>query len=237
MGERFTRALSTAVPGELTEPELLPSRLARACVATLDVDAAGLGVHSDPGLRIPIGSSDPAATHAERLQFSLGVGPSAEARSAGTVLTFDADDLARNWPSLFASLSTDTPFQEIMSVPLQGPLAGVVVLDLYVREAGGLARVDAHAVDVVARVMTQELVRAALFSEALTGGPGWMEGEDVRRRSQVWQAMGMITMVTDLDSADALAALRGRAFALGRLVDDLSADIVTGVLDPGSLLV
>ena len=231
--ERFTRDLSDAATPELLEPELLPTRLARAAVGCLAVDGAGLGVYSDPGLRVPIGASDIAASRAERLQFTLGVGPSAEARAAGTLLTFDKADLDRNWRMLSASLSADTPFEAVMSVPLREPLAGVVVLDLYLTSDSRLGDIDRADVDVVVGLVTGELVRAALFGSASAdSGPGWMNGEDVRRRTRVWQAMGMITLVTELESADALAALRARAFTEGRLVDELAEDLVLGVVDP-----
>ena len=233
VAERFTRDLTSAATPDLLEPEMLPTRLARAVVGCLGVDGAGLGVYSDPGLRIPIGASDSAASQAERLQFSLGVGPSSEANAAGTLLTFDKADLDRNWRLLSASFSADTPFEAVMSVPLREPLAGVVVLDLYLTSDARLGDVDRGEIDVVVGLVTGELVRATLFGSAVAdAGPGWMEGEDVRRRTRVWQAMGMLTLVTRLDSADALAALRARAFTEGRLVDELADDLVLGVVDP-----
>lgn len=235
--QSFSDQLNTPVEEAMEAPEMLPSRLAQACVSALPVDAAGLGVYGDPGLRIPIGASDAAAIHAERMQFTLGVGPSAEVHAAGTVLTFDEDDLARNWPMLSAALFADTPFKAVVSVPLHAPLTGLVVLDLYLRGAAGLHTIDLQDVDVVAGLVTGELMRASMFAVELTGRPGWLAGDGVDRRTQVWQAMGMVTLATGLSSSDALAALRARAFGTGRLVDEISADIVAGTLDPRHLLV
>jgi hypothetical protein len=44
--------------------------------------------------------------------------------------------------------------------------------------------------------------------------------------------MGMTSMALDVEAEQALAVLRGQAYALGRTVDDLAADVVDGRHDP-----
>jgi hypothetical protein len=57
-------------PAEMTGPELLPVRLARACVEVLPVAGVGISMFGSSGMRIPVGASDDDAAAAERLQFS-----------------------------------------------------------------------------------------------------------------------------------------------------------------------
>jgi hypothetical protein len=127
---RFDEALASSPP-ELTGPELLPARLARACARALDVDGAGLSLHVGL-LRTPIGASDAVTAHAERLQFTVGDGPCLRANDDGVEITFAIEDIQRNWPQLWAALLGDTPYRGVLSVPLPPPMGPLVVLDLYV---------------------------------------------------------------------------------------------------------
>src|SRR3954462_2254211 len=95
---RFVHELDQLPPPELRGPELLAVRLTRACVAALPVDGAGLTIHDTGGVRTPIGASDPVAAHAERLQFTHGVGPCLRAHDDGVAIAFDPALLARSWP-------------------------------------------------------------------------------------------------------------------------------------------
>src|SRR6185437_11302048 len=58
--------------------ELLPVRLAQACVAVLPVSGAGISLLYDD-FRVPLGASDDAASCAEQLQFTTGEGPCLQA--------------------------------------------------------------------------------------------------------------------------------------------------------------
>jgi hypothetical protein len=227
-GERFEHALHLLPPPELRGPEMLPTRLARAAVAALPVDGAGLSIHAMDGMRTPIGASDSRAAQAERLQFTHGVGPCIRAHDDGEVIAFDEGDLARNWPSLHESLVSGTSFRAVLSVPLLPPLGPLVVLDLYVRQPERLPQVDRREVEEVTVGVTRAMVSATI------GGPDgsrrWWEGPDALRRARVWQATGMINVALGVETVDALAMLRARAFAAGRLADDLADDVVEGRL-------
>src|SRR5918997_5051546 len=153
--ERFDGALATSPP-TLEGPDLLPARLARACARALAVDGAGLSLHVGV-LRTPIGTSDEETAHAERLQFTVGDGPCLRARDTGTVIAFSIEDIARNWPQLWASLLHETPYRGVLSVPLPSPMGPLVVLDLYVRDPRTLAELDRDDVQLVARATTEEL--------------------------------------------------------------------------------
>ncbi|MQA35365.1 ANTAR domain-containing protein [Modestobacter roseus] len=236
--DRFARELEQAPP-ELQAPELLGVRLARACAATLPVDGAGLGIHDMGGLRTPLGASDPVAAQAERLQFTQGVGPCIRAHDDGVAIAFDEGEIARNWPDLHAALTTTTPFRAVLSVPLLPPLGPLVVLDLYVQDPEALPAIDRNEVlDVVVAVSRELSVAARGTADAEPDpGRGWWEGPDAMRRARVWQAMGMVNVAHGLDSEDALALLKAHAFAQERMVDDVAADLVTGLLPLDALRV
>ncbi|WP_222263452.1 hypothetical protein [Modestobacter marinus] len=227
-GERFERALHSLPPPELRGPEMLPTRLARAAVAALPVDGAGLSIHAIDGMRTPIGASDRRAADAERLQFTHGAGPCIRAHDDGEMIRFDEGDIARNWPTLHESLVEETHFRAVLSVPLLPPLGPLVVLDLYVREPDRLATVDRREVEDVTVGVTRAMVSATI------GGPDgarrWWEGPDALRRARVWQATGLINVALRVDTADALAMLKAHAFATGRVVDDVGDDLVEGRL-------
>ena len=232
-GALFLEALNAPVPDELSGPDMLPTRLARAAAQALPVDGAGLSIHEGAGLRTPVGASDPEAAHAERLQFTHGDGPCLRAHDTGQGIAFDLDDIARNWPELHASLVGESPFTAVLSLPLASPLGPTVVIDLYATEPARLAQVPRADVETVVLCLTEELVRA---SDDADGGPRWWDAPDARRRVAVWQATGMLSVVLRMDVVAALAVLRAHAFATGRVVDDVAGDVVSGRLDPATLL-
>src|SRR5918998_862707 len=186
--ERFDVALASAPP-DLAGLELLPARLARACAAALGVDGAGLSLHVGV-LRTPIGASDPQTAHAERLQFTVGDGPCLRAQDNGTVIAFSLEDIARNWPELWASMLDETTFQGVLSVPLPPPMGPLVVLDLYVRDPAGLTSLERADVQEVARVTTQELAVTVSGAEFPDDGSDWLEGPDAQRRGEAWEGLG-----------------------------------------------
>ena len=228
--ERFVRQLDQLPPPGLRGPEMLAVRLSRACVAALPVDGAGLSIHDMHGLRTPIGASDPVAAAAERLQFTHGAGPCLRAHDDGVAIGFDEALIARNWPDLHEALVGATPFHAVLSVPLLPPLGPLVVLDLYVRDAGALPATDREDVEDVTIALTRAMVAAALGAPMQEGTRGWWDGPDALRRARVWQATGMVNVALGLDTPDALDVLRARAFATDRVVDDVADDLIEGRL-------
>ena len=56
--------------------------------------------------------------------------------------------------------------------------------------------------------------------------PTWSDSPDARRRSQLWMAVGMVMLALEVSAPDALAVLRGYAYAAGRTADDIAVDLV-----------
>lgn len=229
--DRFDQALR-AQPPDVAAPELLPARVARACVDALPVDGAGLSLHAG-ALRVPIGASGAVAAHAERMQFTFGDGPCLRAHDDGRQIAFEPRDIERNWPDLFAALMTDSPYRAVLSLPLPEPLGPTVVLDLWVHETAALPRLDRRDVDAVVDRVTGELARSLREGPRVTeAGSTWLESEDALRRSSTWQAVGLLAMALILETPDALEVLRAAALTSGRSVDDVAQDLLTGALEP-----
>lgn len=229
--DRFDQALR-AQPPDVAAPELLPARVARACVDALPVDGAGLSLHAG-ALRVPIGASGAVAAHAERMQFTFGDGPCLRAHDDGRQIAFEPRDIERNWPDLFAALMADSPYRAVLSLPLPEPLGPTVVLDLWVHETAALPRLDRRDVDAVVDRVTGELARSLREGPRVTeAGSTWLESEDALRRSSTWQAVGLLAMALILETPDALEVLRAAALTSGRSVDDVAQDLLTGALEP-----
>ena len=101
-------------------------------------------------------------------------------------------------------------------------------LDLYRGRSGSLT--DQQAIDaaVLAGVITQTLL--ALQAQAAVGviPSEFDHGESLR--GQVHQASGMISEQLGIGIADALVRLRAHAYAEGRPVNDVAADVVARLL-------
>jgi len=161
------------------------------------------------------------------LELTLGEGPASDAYAQGApVLVSDLDSFSSRWPQFARSLS-QTGIQGVYALPLQVGAIKLGVLVLYgtepvVLEGRGLA----SALLVADMVANQVLdLQAGIVSESLAWG---LEVDDYR--AVVHQATGMISVQLECGIGEALARLRGRAFASERPIDQVAADVVTGEL-------
>jgi hypothetical protein len=234
--EQFGAALAVEWERSGDVPELLPVQLARAAASSLGVDGAGLSVHDAAGHSTPLGASDEAATTAERLQFTVGSGPCMFAAESGWPVFGPADQLRTRWPAFYDLLVTHTPFRSVVALSLPGDLRGTGALDLYLAHPVGILAFDAVDALSVAELISEELCHAAAWSEwTEVEGPPWSNSEPARQRARVWMAAGMVSLGLHLETADALAVLRSRAYAADRTLDALAADLVAGRLTASQL--
>lgn len=229
---RLDAALELSAPAGA---ELLPSRLAEAAAAVLGVDGASLSLLS-MDLRVPLGASDPTATVAERLQFTLGEGPCLDVLHGGTPLRSDDARLAAAWPQFHRELVSRTPFRGVIAVPLPFNDDGSGgALDLYLHEGVDVDVVDLDACTEVADGMVERLLRA-VSPAALAGADDaskvpWLQADDARARMEVWVAIGVLVNHLALDAPDALAVLRAWAHSHDADLDHIAAQLVGGALD------
>ncbi len=231
---RFEAALTTPELVELDHPTLLPVRLARACRLVLPVVGVGLSAFTADGFRFPLAASDDTAAAAERLQFTVGSGPSLDTHARGVPLTAPSPDLLRtSWPEFWELVGDRASYRSVVAAPLDGPLRARATVNLWFDDEDGAGRLGADDLTDVVAVMTARLLAEGLFDA--DSADGWTPDAATAARRQVLIAMGLTNNGLGVTCEDAFALLRASAYAAGRTVDDLAADIVAGRLPVDSL--
>jgi hypothetical protein len=234
---RFATALAGVTEPELDAPELLPVRLARACAEVLAVDGAAISLVDATAQRVPLGASHRDVEVAEHLQFTVGEGPCMLALSTRQPVFAVEEDLRRNWPVFADLLLTQTPFRAVVTLPLQPALAGAAALALFFEDDRRVPDLDVFESLAVGELVTSALGDATVWSEwSPAEGPEWLHGPTPQRRAAVWEAMGKISVELGVGAPVALDLMRGAAFAAGRTVDDIAADLLAGRLGARDLV-
>jgi hypothetical protein len=194
--------------------------------ARLGVDGVGLSVAHHPGRWEPRWASDPLSTRVEELQVTTGEGLVAEVvAGGGPVLIGDLDSpqsLAR-WPG-FAPAAVARGARAVFAFPLRVGAIGVGVLTWYHSRPRSLRG--------------EQLAECLLFTEValqlvLAEQAGWpasevhpsLDGMAINR-AEVHQATGMISVQLGVSVVEAFTRLRARAFAEGRSLSELAAEVV-----------
>ncbi|MEP6851976.1 MAG: GAF and ANTAR domain-containing protein [bacterium] len=234
IADLFLAAWSVTQDARTTEPELLPVHLARACLAVLPADGAGLSALNDD-FRVPLGASDDTATLAERLQFTQGEGPCLDSARSQSVLVADTGRLERSWPAFTQELFAHTPYRAIMTLPLKIEQATYGAVDLYFTDAARVGEVSlADALTVTESVVEALAMARHIGATAVAEGyqePDWLQGPAARDRTYVWVAMGMVMARDCVTAPDALALLRAYAYGHDTTLDDVAVGLITGTLD------
>ncbi|WP_051399947.1 GAF and ANTAR domain-containing protein [Haloechinothrix halophila] len=229
------RDLVSSVLAALREGDAreVAARVGRACLARLPIDGVSLSVMVDTGHRQTLYASDAVMEYVEAVQFSLGEGPCFEAFQTGVpVLVPDlASDAGQAWP-MFATQVATADIGAIFAFPLRQGAARFGAMDMYRRDPGWLS--DAEVATVL---QITDIATSALFAASAGGEDGEISEDSImeltRTRAVVHQATGMIVAEFAIPAEQALARLRGYAFATGRLLDDVAADLVAHRLQPG----
>ena len=174
-------------------------------------------------------ASNSACRQIEELQFSLAEGPCIEAFSSRRpVLEPDLAERGwRRWPG-YAAAAQECGVRAVFAFPLQVGAARLGALDVYRDEPGSLS--------------SQALRDALTFAEVAVGilldGPRAAADGDLAPglddvlidRAEVYQAQGMVMVDLGVDLTEAMARLRGHAYAQNRFLIDVARDVVAGRL-------
>jgi hypothetical protein len=168
-----------------------------------------------------LAATDDRARQLEELQFALGEGPCVEASSGGRPV-LEADLVAGGsplWPR-FGAAAVDAGVHAVFAFPLRVGAIHVGVLDLYRDTPGPLTGPDLAEALAFADSATVVVLHLQDHGEhaALTG--------PIDNRAEVHQATGMITIQLGISLAEALLRLRAHAYASGRTVSSIAADVV-----------
>jgi hypothetical protein len=205
----------------------LPDRLCATCLSALPVTGAGVALMTVDGPSgVVLAATDARAQQLEELQFTLSEGPCVEASGSGRPVlepNLMAGDSSR-W-SRFCAAALNAGVHAVFAFPLRVGAIRVGVLDLYRDTPGQLTAV--------------ELTEALAFADAATevilhlqdhdGHDGARSAltEPIDSRAEVHQATGMITIQLGINLAEALLRLRAHAYATGRTVSAIAADVVS----------
>ena len=211
----------------------LVSTLTRLCAALVrHLPASGSGIslvgegHGSAGIAAAAG---PRSRSLEELQFTLGEGPCLDAHASRRPML--EPDLvgagSHRWP-IYGPRAAELGVGAVFAFPLQIGSARVGVLDIYRMQPGPLsaeALASGHGfAEVALRLLLQEQAGA---SEGRAP-----EGLDdvLAHRMEVYQAQGMVMVDLGVKPAEAMARLRGHAFAAGQDIAAVARDVIDGIL-------
>jgi hypothetical protein len=197
-------------------------RLGEAMRRMLEADGVAITVEYLSDSRTTLCVSDDVAETLENLQEITGEGPGYEAARNDTIVVADLDVGAdRRWPMLAHAIEEKYGPLKVYAVPLHadGALSGVVTL--YTGRHRSLAEPPGRVAFLANAVGAALLVDAAEQPEGhVQVGDGWSS------RSVVHQATGMVMAQVRVTPEDALALLRGHAYAMATDITDVAARVV-----------
>jgi ANTAR domain/GAF domain len=165
----------------------------------------------------------------EEVQNTLGEGPCMDAfHSKAPVLVPDlaSPELTR-WPG-FREGAREAGARAAFGFPMQVGSICIGALNLYHDRTGQLSADQFADAVAVAHVATRTVLGWQSVAEA--GSLAWQLEQVPAHRAAIHQATGMVSVQARVSVADALALLRAHAFAHGRSVSDVAADVVAGRL-------
>ncbi|MEU5631174.1 GAF and ANTAR domain-containing protein [Streptomyces rishiriensis] len=206
-------------------PREVPQRLCDAAVKLLPVDDAGVALCGE-GMSVPLGASGQRAADVMELEVTLGDGPGLEAALTGSPVC--ARDLssrrdACRWP-VFALQAAAAGVRSVYALPLGDRAVCVGTLDLYRDVPGELTADGLRTARTVADAVTSALVSLPRDER---DDPGRWLSPLAADHGEVYQAVGMAMVQFGVPADEALALLRGHAFAQGRPVLELAHEVIT----------
>lgn len=200
-----------------------PKGICGGCLALLPgMSGVGLIAMTGTAARELICATDTVSATLERLQFTLGEGPSIEAFTTGAPVL--AGDLAAaayrtRWPA-FAPDAVQAGARAVFAYPLRVGAARIGVMEAYRVDPGHLSDEEVTKAKLVCHAAMVVLLDGQ-FDSVLPASTGI-----VPYRAEVHQATGMVVAQLGVSAEEAFVRLRARAYAEGRTVEDVARDIV-----------
>jgi hypothetical protein len=220
MSDRLSRIVAALSQEGPPDPAAYPGRVCSVAVGLLGMTGAGLSLRGEgePGA---LWTSDEVAEGIEQAQLTFGEGPGVDAFSyRAPVLEPDLTTALSRWP-FFGPAALGLGVHALFAFPLQVGASRLGVLDLCRNDPGFVSDDELADCLILADVATQDLLDLHAQGVLPWGGSG-VGGQQAR----VHQATGMIAAQLGLSMADALARLRGQAFAAGSTINAVADDVV-----------
>jgi hypothetical protein len=206
-----------------------PLSIAVACHAAvhlLGVDGAAVAAVAPGEVHVSVFATSALGRRLGDLESSLGEGPSLQAYAEGApVLTSDLARYDTHWP-LFGSAAVEMGVRGLFAFPLRSGTVPIGVFHVHRAGAGALTAGQLADALLLADIMALLL----LGPDAANGRSSIQDAISTDHHIEVYQATGMVSVHLGVSLADALARLRGHAFAHGRPISAVARDIVRGRL-------
>jgi GAF domain len=206
-----------------------PVSIAVACDAALQVlavDGATVAAVGPGDVQVSIFATSTLGRQLEDLESSLGEGPGLQAYAEGSpILVSDLACYDTHWP-LFGSEALQLGVRGLFAFPLRSGTTPIGVFEVHRKDATALTSDQLGDALLLADIMSMLLL-----------GPDTRDGElfvwDALfsdDHTEVYQATGMVSVHLEVSLPDALARLRGHAFAHGQSISAVAREIVQGRL-------
>jgi hypothetical protein len=202
--------------------------LCRPFLAVLPVAGAAVSTLGAPFGSETVCATDAQAARLDELQFDLGEGPCWDALAVRRpVLTGGMSGRSAQWPLLAEALA-GSEVGSLFAFPLALGSLNIGAVDLYTRQERTLSAAQVQDGVALAEICSRQVVRRAL---SRAGRQTDSQDPDGFSRREVHQATGMVLAQLGLSAADALLVINAYAFARGRTVRSVAADIVARRVD------
>jgi transcriptional regulator with GAF, ATPase, and Fis domain len=216
--QRFLRALTA----DFDHEPLSLMAVCRQATRLLSMSGAAVVLMAD-GASPSVACAHGVTVTVQDLELMLGEGPAGDAYAEGRpVLVSDLAVAADRWPE-FARAGAAQGIQALYALPLQFGAAKFGVLVLYQDRAHVLEGQEYASAVLLAELISGLVLdlQAGASTDSLAQG---LQVDD--HRAVLHQATGMVAVQLDSPVSDALVRLRAHAFATGRPIDEVAADVV-----------
>jgi hypothetical protein len=221
-------ALIERQPAAPPDRDGVAGRLWRLCAAAteaLSAAGAAVAVLAEDGVRAVTVAADAGSERIAELQLVLGEGPGTDALAGRRpVLVPDlVGDARARWPA-YTPAAADLGVRAVFAFPLQIGAALLGVLEIFRVRPGRLSPDELRQALTFGEVALTTLVdgqRSAPVGAVANGLVGAVE-----RRAELFQAQGMVMVQLGVGLAEALARIRGHAYAENRQLAEVAADVI-----------
>jgi len=207
----------------------VPQAVAGKAAAALGVDGICAGLGTGPSGLVLSWGQEAVSAQLEDLQFTLGQGPGVDATAGAAVLVANLAAEAARWP-VFAPAAAALGVRALFALPLRIGAISVGTLLAHRATPGPLidgALADAFALaDAVTVLLIHQQSTGTGHHRRAGDRPAPGRAPPATYRAQVHQATGMISAQLGVSVAEALVRLRAHAYADGRLIAQVAADVV-----------
>ncbi|QTA36699.1 ANTAR domain-containing protein (plasmid) [Streptomyces sp. CA-256286] len=174
-------------------------------------------------------ASNDMATALEEVQFTVVQGPCITAAETGEMVHLtDWETGARQWP-LFVSAFLDRypDVQAVHAFPLWFGDYILGSVDVATRTPGGLAAGAIEQAAAATDAVSTALLPAQQLLLEQDEHPPWEPADVVRAHwADTHRAIGVVAVKEEMNTDNALALMRAQAFATGRTLAEITADIL-----------